>query len=140
MSEVYDMERKRPLEVRVRQVPGGITEKEAQRFGRLSADAFALVRVLFEGEGVKMHFTSGVGEEAQPMGVTGIFHIWLVMTQHLAGMEIEEDNPDSRRQVQFARAVLAQFALSSESDPASPSAPEGDTVDPTDAETPQPPR
>ena len=108
-----DLDKFRHLEVRVRHWDGegsGFTERTAQSFGRLSADALAIIRVLFEEDGLRSHMAT-FNPNGEPIGTSALFHMWLAFTGEIAGRDIPEDDPEAAKQIVFLRRVMQMMTL-----------------------------
>lgn len=135
-----ELDRRRPLEIRVRTPadPGfadGTTEREARRFGRFAADVAVVLRGLVGEEGLQLgvmclngHNVEGGGE----ISVSALFHLWVSFTGHLAGRQVDPEDPQGLAQVVFANKVLGlldldaqmqQLSRQASSTPAGPDAP-----------------
>lgn len=108
----------RPLELRVRHpaTPGfsaGITERDAQRFGRAAADALLVARVLFNQDGGMNVHVAAVNGHAPELAVSpsALFHLWVSLTAHVARTPLDADDVQANQQVQFLRRVLLLMSL-----------------------------
>lgn len=134
-----ERDRKRPIELRVRVQDGtpgfdGISEREATRFGRFSADALVVVRALFqEDAGIVLGVMALNGHDPSlPMSPSALFHVWLGLTGELARRAAEDGDTQGAQQISFARKVLTLLQLDERmralsdpevSTPAAPSSP-----------------
>ena len=89
----FDRQQKRPLELRVRDMKdeGGISEADANRFGRHSADALIVIRFLADGDKLVLHMHTQNGATQQELGVEALFSAWLRLTSHIISLPSEGD-------------------------------------------------
>jgi len=109
-TPAFDLLRKRPLELRVRDLTpeGGICEADAQRRDMLSADAVVLTRFLVEDSGeMKIELASLYGASGEPLALDGLFGAWLAFTGHLAR---QAEGSDVRK-ANFLRHILKLHML-----------------------------
>jgi len=90
---VFDRQQKRPLELRVRDMKdeGGVSEADANRLGRYSADALVIIRFMADGDRLAMHLHAQNGATQQGLGVEALFGAWLRLTAHIIAMPSEGD-------------------------------------------------
>jgi hypothetical protein len=116
----FDMNRLRPLEVRVRtraELPGGGTsEHQANRFGRVSADAIVLLRALMDEGALHLSVATLDGETLGPVSPSALFHLWVSFTGHVARMPLPADDEQAARQVAFCQKVLLLMQLDTNMD------------------------
>lgn len=110
-----DLDRKRPLEVRVRQID--ISERDALRFGRVSADAVVLLRALFDEEKLSVHVSSCQGATGEELSTAALFHLWVSFTGYLARRPIQDGASDEASQVAFLQRLLVLLGLTPELGP-----------------------
>ena len=114
-TPAFDPLRKRPLELRVRDLTdeGGICEADAQRRDMLSADALVLTRFLIEETGeMKIELASIYGASGEPLALAGLFGAWLAFTGHLAR---QAEGTDVRK-ANFLRHILKLHMLDTNMD------------------------
>lgn len=70
---------------------GGISEAEANRMGRYSADALVLIRFLADGDSLRMQLHAQNGATQQELGVEALFSAWLRLTAHIISLPAEGD-------------------------------------------------
>lgn len=89
----FDRQQKRPLELRVRDMKdeGGISEADANRLGRYSADALVIIRYMADGDRLAMHLHAQNGATQQGLGVEALFGAWLCLTAYIVAMPSDED-------------------------------------------------
>lgn len=111
----------RPLELRVRHpatagFSQGISERDAQRFGRASADALLVARVLFNQEGGMNVHVAAVNGHAPELEVStsALFHLWVSLTAHVARTPVDPNDVQANQQVQFLRRVLLLMSFDEE--------------------------
>jgi hypothetical protein len=92
-TPVFDRQQKRPLEFRVRDMKddGGISEADANRLGRYSADALLIIRYIADGDSLAMHLHAQNGATQQSLGVEALFAAWLRLTAHITGLPADDD-------------------------------------------------
>lgn len=114
-APVVDPHRLRPLEVRVRhrgELPnGGISESQANSFGRVSADALVLLRALMDEGTLHLSVATLDGETLGPIAPSALFHLWVSFTGHLARTPIPEGDEQAARQIAFCQKVLLLMQL-----------------------------
>mgnify|MGYP000882216265 CR=1 FL=1 len=114
-SNPIDLQRLRPLEVRVRhrlELPGGgISEAQANRFGRVSADALVLLRALMDEGTLHLSVASLDGETLGPVSPAALFHLWVAFTGHVARTPAPADDDQTARQIAFCQKVLYLLQL-----------------------------
>lgn len=110
-----DLHRLRPLEVRVRhraELPnGGISEAQANGFGRVSADALVLLRALMDEGTLHLSVATLDGETLGPIAPSALFHLWVSFTGHVARTQIPEGDEQAARQIAFCQKVLLLMQL-----------------------------
>jgi hypothetical protein len=116
-SPTYDASRKRPLELRIRDLrdQGGQSEEEARRFSqnRFPADALYVIRAMIdEGAIALQHISIVAGEENSQMGIDMLFNMWISLGGYLAreGL-IEPGNEDHQRKRRFVQSVLFKLRV-----------------------------
>lgn len=159
MDDTY-WDKKRPLELRVR-VAGakdfedGISEKEAQRWGRLSADFGLLVRAMRHEDHVQLSVAllepSG---DVSRMTTEQLFNMWISITGFIARRPpVGEDQVGAQSSINCLRSFLGMLGYTPELQPIastlpdasapatteSPSPQEGEAVVSTDSDSPPPP-
>jgi hypothetical protein len=114
-SNPIDLQRLRPLEVRVRhrlELPGGgVSEAQANRFGRVSADALVLLRALMDEGVLHLSVASLDGETLGPVSPAALFHLWVSFTGHVARTPAPADDDQTARQIAFCQKVLYLLQL-----------------------------
>ena len=109
------MHKLRPLAIRVRgrhELPnGGISESQAHSFGRVSADAFVLLRVLLDENRLNLTVATVEGETQGPIAPSALFHLWVAFTGHVARTPLPEGDEQAARQIAFCRKVLLLMQL-----------------------------
>ena len=86
----FNRQRKRPLELRVRDLrdEGGISEEDAERHGRVAADAFVIVRFMADpGAGMSLGVHSINGNTLEELSADAQFSAWISYTAFLARHE-----------------------------------------------------
>lgn len=111
---------------------GGISEADAVRLGRVSADALVIVRFLADPDkGISVSLHSLNGETHEGLGMEAQFTAWLSYTAYLARTA---EGPDDKRRRTFLLHVLHLLQLdetlnliqTAEPDQESPCAPSGE--------------
>lgn len=92
-TSAFNMQQKRPLEFRVRDMKdeGGISEEDANRLGRYSADALVIIRYLADGDQLSMQLHAQNGSTQQGLGVEALFSAWLRLTAYIIAMPADAD-------------------------------------------------
>jgi hypothetical protein len=100
----YDPLRKRPLELRVRDMSdvGGISDVDATRLSRKSADALVVIRFLIdpnEDGDVRIHqeLLSLYGASGEPLGTEALFGAWLSMAEFIMNRPVYSPEDERRR-------------------------------------------
>ena len=107
----YNRQLKRPLELRVRdlQDEGGISEEDAARLGRTSADALVIIRFLADPDaGMALSLHSLNGKTHEPLSLEAQFTAWLSFTGYLAR---QAEGEDAHRRRVFLKHVLTLLQL-----------------------------
>lgn len=133
----FDMQRLRPLEIRVRtrqELPQqGICEAEANSYGRVSADALVLLRAMMDDSRLTLSVASLDGETLQEIAPSALFHLWLSFTGHVARMTVPSDDEAGARQIAFCQKVLMLLQLDSNMDPLARANAGADALTPSEA-------
>lgn len=89
----FNPQQRRPLEIRVRDMKadGGLSEAEAVRLGRHTADALVLIRFLADGDRLVMQLHTQNGATQKELGVEALFGAWLRLTAHIIAMPAQDD-------------------------------------------------
>lgn len=92
-TPAFNPQQKRPLEIRVRDMKadGGLSEADAVRLGRHTADALVLIRFLADGDRLVMQLHTQNGATQKELGVEALFGAWLRLTAHIIAMPAEDD-------------------------------------------------
>jgi hypothetical protein len=111
MSSGFDLDKKRPLEIRVidRRDEGGRSQREASEQSAAMADAFLLVRVLVEQDKVALAYSALEGWTAEEMSFEALFNLWLALAGRLARFKTEREDHEKLRL--FAERVLNLMRL-----------------------------
>lgn len=89
----FNPQQRRPLEIRVRDMKsdGGLSEAEAVRLGRHTADALVMIRFLADGDRLVMQLHTQNGATQKELGVEALFGAWLRLTAHIIAMPAQDD-------------------------------------------------
>lgn len=143
----FDRQQKRPLELRVRDMKdeGGVSEAEANRLGRYSADALVIVRFLADGDRLAMHLHAQNGATQQGLGVEALFGAWLRLTAHIIAMPSDGDMKKRQGFLAYVLKLLGldeklQIIQTASGGPGSRYAPADAAAPPSDSADPPPPR
>jgi hypothetical protein len=115
-----NMNQRRPLEIRLRtlaDVPDGFSEAAANVFGRTTADAVVLLKVLIDDGALHLQVASVQGANAEPVAPSALFHLWLSFTGVIARLEPSADNPELAAQIGFVRKMLMMMGFNADLGP-----------------------
>jgi hypothetical protein len=116
-NQPYDLTKKRPLEIRVRDLSdeGGVSDGELKRLAtnRVAADALFLIRVLFnDDESYALEIMSLVGLTHERMTVEALFDMWVRLAAYIVRDAKTDDNKlEDLKQRRFCLAVLQKLDL-----------------------------
>jgi hypothetical protein len=119
-TPTYDVARKRPLEIRIRDIydeGGGISELEARRLSsnRLPADAIYMIRALIDdGRITLQQFHIVGGEQNFEMSLELLFNMWVALSGDIVKKAVGDDlSEEMKRKRRFLQAVLFKLRLDS---------------------------